>query len=69
MNPSSPRFARRLRLGVLCNLALGESLRASNRGGPDLRVYVGVKFEFPLPSPVLSGGARNRVSSLLAPTP
>ena len=29
--------------------AIGKSLREGNRGGPDLRVYVGLKWEFEAP--------------------
>jgi hypothetical protein len=42
-------FKHKLRDGVTWHGALGESLRANNRGGPDLRAYVGLKFEFAVP--------------------
>jgi hypothetical protein len=42
-------FKHKLRDGLTWHGAIGESLRASNAGGPDLRVYLGVKFEFPAP--------------------
>jgi hypothetical protein len=42
-------FKHKLRDGMSWHGAVGESLRPSNRGGPDLRAYVGVKFEFPAP--------------------
>jgi hypothetical protein len=45
-------FKHKLRDGVTWHGAIGESLRSSNRGGPDLRVYIGVKFEFPAPSQI-----------------
>jgi hypothetical protein len=35
-----------LREGLAWHAAVGESLRAGNRGGPDCRAYVGLKFEF-----------------------
>lgn len=39
----------KLRDGVSWHGAVGESLRGGNRGGPDLRIYVGVKLEFAAP--------------------
>jgi hypothetical protein len=42
-------FKHKLRDGVVWHAAIGESLRSSNRGGPNLRVYMGLKFEFPAP--------------------
>ena len=42
-------FKQKLRDGVTSHGAIGESLRPGNRGGPDLRAYVGVKFEFAAP--------------------
>lgn len=42
-------FKHKLRDGLTWHGAVGESLRASNRGGPDLRVYLGLKFEFAAP--------------------
>lgn len=39
-------FKHKPRDGVTWHGAIGESLRESNRGGPDLRVYAGLKFEF-----------------------
>lgn len=40
-------FKHKLRDGLTWHAAMGESLRAANRGGPDLRLYAGIKFEFP----------------------
>jgi len=42
-------FKHKLRDGVTWHGAIGESLRSGNRGGPDLRRYVGIKFDFPAP--------------------
>jgi hypothetical protein len=42
-------FKHTLRSSVTWHGAIGESLRSGNRGGPDLRAYVGIKFEFPAP--------------------
>jgi hypothetical protein len=39
-------FKHKLRDSVSWHGAIGESLRPENRGGPDLRAYVGFKFEF-----------------------
>lgn len=42
-------FKHKVRDGLAWHGAIGESLRSRNRGGPDLRVYVGLKFEFAAP--------------------
>lgn len=42
-------FKHKLREGLAWHGAIGESLRAGNRGGPDLRVYLGIKYEFAAP--------------------
>jgi len=42
-------FKHKLRDGLTWHGAVGESLRGGNRGGPDLRVYVGLKFQFAAP--------------------
>ena len=42
-------FKHKLRDRVSWHGAMGESLRPKNRGGPDLRAYVGFKFEFASP--------------------
>jgi hypothetical protein len=43
-------FKHKFHDGVSWHGALGESLRAGNRGGPDLRLYLGLKFEFAGPA-------------------
>jgi hypothetical protein len=48
-------FKYKLRDGLTWHGALGESLRGGNRGGPDLRVYVGLKIEFGAPWRTMSG--------------
>ncbi len=40
---------QKLRHGLTFHAALGKSIRDGNRGGPDLRVYAGVKWEFGAP--------------------
>jgi hypothetical protein len=42
-------FKHKLRDDFTVHAAVGESLRAGNTGGPDLRVYVGFKYEFHAP--------------------
>lgn len=42
-------FKHRVHDGVSWHAAIGESLRKNDRGGPKLRVYAGVKYEFAAP--------------------
>jgi hypothetical protein len=42
-------FKHRLSDNLNVHAAVGESLREGNRGGPDLRVYAGLKWEFDAP--------------------
>jgi hypothetical protein len=42
-------FKHKARDNLSVHAAVGESLRAGNHGGPDLRVYAGLKFEFGAP--------------------
>lgn len=42
-------FKHKARPDLSLHAAMGESLRPGNRGGPDLRAYVGVKYEFATP--------------------
>jgi hypothetical protein len=42
-------FKHKLRDNLTVHAAIGKSIREGNRGGPDLRVYVGVKWEFGAP--------------------
>lgn len=42
-------FKHKARDRLSVHAAIGESLRSGNRGGPDLRVYFGIKYEFPAP--------------------
>jgi hypothetical protein len=42
-------FKHKFHEDLAWHAALGESLRASNRGGPDFRGYIGLKFEFARP--------------------
>jgi hypothetical protein len=42
-------FKHKLRDNFTVHAAIGKSIREGNRGGPDLRVYVGVKWEFDAP--------------------
>lgn len=42
-------FKHKLLANLTLHAAVGESLRASNIGGPDLRVYAGLKWEFDAP--------------------
>ncbi len=42
-------FKHKLRDNLNIHAAVGKSLCAGNRGGPDLRVYVGLKWEFDAP--------------------
>jgi hypothetical protein len=44
-------FKHKIRDSLSWHTAIGESLRRSNRGGPDLRVYFGFKYEFAAPWP------------------
>ena len=39
-------FKQNLSNALSVHAAVGESLRAANRGGPDLRLYAGLKWEF-----------------------
>lgn len=41
-------FKHKLRDDLTFHAAIGKSVRAGNRGGPDLRAYVGLKWEFGL---------------------
>lgn len=42
-------FKHKLRDNLTVHAAVGQSIREANRGGPDLRVYVGLKWEFGAP--------------------
>ncbi len=42
-------FKHKLRDNLTVHASIGKSVREDNRGGPDLRVYVGVKSEFGAP--------------------
>ena len=42
-------FKHKLRDNLTVHAAIGKSVREGNRGGPDLRVYAGVKWEFGAP--------------------
>jgi hypothetical protein len=42
-------FKHKLRDNFTIHAAIGKSIREGNRGGPDVRVYVGVKWEFGAP--------------------
>lgn len=42
-------FKHKLRKDLTVHGAVGKSMRDANRGGPDLRVYLGVKYEFDAP--------------------
>ena len=42
-------FKHKLRDNLSIHAAVGKSLREDSRGGPDLRVYVGLKWEFGAP--------------------
>lgn len=42
-------FKHKLRDNLTVHAAVGKSVRESNRGGPDVRIYVGVKWEFDAP--------------------
>jgi hypothetical protein len=42
-------FKHRLSDGLSVHAAAGQSLRAQRRGGPDLRYYAGLKYEFGAP--------------------
>lgn len=42
-------FKHKARDHLSVHAAIGESLRSGNRGGPDLRVYFGIKYEFAAP--------------------
>jgi len=42
-------FKHKLRDNLTVHAAVGESLRDGNRGGPDMRIYAGVKWEFDAP--------------------
>jgi hypothetical protein len=42
-------FKHKLRDGLTVHAAVGKSIREGNRGGPDLRVYAGLKWEFGAP--------------------
>ena len=39
-------FKHRLRDNLTIHAAIGKSVREGNRGGPDLRIYAGLKWEF-----------------------
>ena len=39
-------FKHKLRDNLALHAAVGKNLRDGNRGGPDLRAYVGLKWEF-----------------------
>jgi len=42
-------FKHKLRTNLTVHAAIGKSVRDGNRGGPDLRVYAGLKWEFGAP--------------------
>lgn len=42
-------FKHKARDDLSLHAAIGESLRSGNRGGPELRVYLGIKYEFATP--------------------
>lgn len=42
-------FKHKLSDNLNVHASVGESLRADNRGGPDLRIYAGLKWEFDAP--------------------
>jgi hypothetical protein len=42
-------FKHKMRDELSVHAAIGESLRSGNRGGPDLRAYLGFKYEFSAP--------------------
>ncbi|MEW6158206.1 MAG: transporter [Verrucomicrobiota bacterium] len=42
-------FKHKLRDNLTFHAAIGKTLRENNRGGPELRVYAGVKWEFEAP--------------------
>ena len=42
-------FKHKARDDLSIHAAIGESLRSGNRGGPDLRVYFGIRYEFAAP--------------------
>jgi len=42
-------FKHKLRENLTVHAAVGKSVREANRGGPDLRVYAGFKWEFDAP--------------------
>jgi len=42
-------FKQKLSDGVTIHGAVGKSIREGNRGGPDIRVYAGLKWEFDAP--------------------
>lgn len=42
-------FKHKLRDNLTVHAAVGKSIREANRGGPDVRVYVGLKWEFGAP--------------------
>jgi hypothetical protein len=42
-------FEHELRANLCVHAAIGKSVREGNRGGPDLRVYVGLKWDFNAP--------------------
>ena len=42
-------FKHKLLDKLTAHAAVGKSIREGNRGGPDLRVYAGIKWEFDAP--------------------
>lgn len=42
-------FKHKARDDLSLHAAIGESLRRGNRGGPELRVYFGIKYKFAAP--------------------
>jgi hypothetical protein len=42
-------FKHRLRDNITVHAAIGKSIREANRGGPDVRAYLGLKWEFGAP--------------------
>jgi hypothetical protein len=42
-------FKHKLLDNLTIHAAVGKSLREGNRGGPDVRAYVGLKYEFGAP--------------------
>jgi hypothetical protein len=45
-----PALGKKLRDGLFIHGAVGSSFRDHNQGGPDLRVYLGLEYDFDLRS-------------------